>query len=37
MPNPFITAPWFDPDANPALRESKRAAMQRFADQVIHR
>ena len=37
MPNPFITAPWFDPGANSALRESKRAAMQRFAEQVIHR
>ena len=37
MPNPFITAPWFDPGANPALRESKRAAMQRVAEQVIHR
>jgi hypothetical protein len=37
MPNPFITAPWFDAAANPALRDSKRAAMLRFAEQVIHR
>ncbi len=37
MPNPFITAPWYDPSANPTLRESKRAAMLRFAEQVIHR
>ena len=37
LPNPFFSAPWFDPKANPSLLETKRAAMLRFADQVIHR
>ena len=37
MPNPFITAPWFDASADPSRRETKRAAMLRFAEQVIHR
>ncbi|MFM7783567.1 MAG: LLM class flavin-dependent oxidoreductase, partial [Gammaproteobacteria bacterium] len=37
MPNPFIRAPWFDPAADPSRLESKRAAMLRFAAQVIAR
>lgn len=37
MPNPFFRAPWFDPDADPSRLESKRAAMLRFAAQVIGR
>lgn len=37
LPNPFYPSPWFDPKANPSLLETKRAAMLRFAEQVIHR
>lgn len=37
MPNPFFQSPWFDGAADPARLESKRAALLRFADQVIRR
>lgn len=37
MPNPFFQAPWFDQAADPSRLESKRAAMLRFAEQVIGR
>jgi len=35
--NPFVAAPWFDPGADPARLSSKRAAIERFAEQVIER
>jgi len=35
LPNPFFTADWYDPNANPALLDTKRSALQRFADQVL--
>jgi probable F420-dependent oxidoreductase len=37
QPNPFFAAPWHDPHADPARLDSKRAALERFADQVIRR
>jgi probable F420-dependent oxidoreductase len=37
LPNPFFPSPWFDPQADPSRLATKRAAMLRFADQVIHR
>jgi len=37
QPNPFFTAPWYRADENPGSLESKRAAIMRFAEQVIHR
>jgi hypothetical protein len=37
QPNPFFTAPWHDPGAAPARLETKRAALERFAEQVIRR
>jgi probable F420-dependent oxidoreductase len=37
QPNPFFAAPWFDPHADPARLASKRAAIERFAEQVIAR
>jgi hypothetical protein len=37
QPNPFFTAPWHDPHADPARLETKRAALERFAEQVIRR
>jgi probable F420-dependent oxidoreductase len=36
LPNPFFSAPWFDPGANPATLGAKRDALMRFAAQVIH-
>lgn len=36
LPNPFFTADWYDPQADPSSFAAKRAAMERFADQVLH-
>ncbi|GAB3308849.1 LLM class oxidoreductase [Haliea atlantica] len=35
LPNPFFTADWYDPEADPARFETKRAALERFAEQVL--
>lgn len=37
LPNPFFAAPWYRADADPARLETKRAAILRFADQVLAR
>jgi probable F420-dependent oxidoreductase len=37
QPNPFLAAPWYDAHADPACIETKRAALERFAEQVIRR
>lgn len=36
LPNPFFTADWYDPDADSASLQTKRDALQRFAESVLH-